>query len=86
MSQLKRLNFSIALLQEMHLDDKEHKKLRTEWVGQVFSTSCDKGKRGVAILCHRSLGFSLEEIHADKKGRHVMMVMRVRLYMLRLPF
>lgn len=37
MNQLKRLNCSIALLQETHLNDIEHKKLRREWIGQVFS-------------------------------------------------
>ena len=79
MNQLKRLNCSIALLQETHLNDIEHKKLRREWVGQVFSVSCEKGKkRGVAILCHRSLGFTLENTYKDKKGRYILVVGTIR--------
>ncbi len=47
-SQLKRLNCSIALLQETYLDDREHQKLKREWVGQIFSASYKNGKkRGV---------------------------------------
>lgn len=54
---------------------KEHKKLRRGWVGQVFSASCEHGKkRGVAILCHRSLDLVPETVHEDKKGRHIMVV------------
>lgn len=75
LSQLKKLNCSIALLQETHLDDKEHRKLRREWVGQVFSSSCKEGrKRGVAILVHRALGLTVEKTHADKEGRHILIV------------
>ena len=67
--QLRRHNCSVALLQETHLNDKEHKKLRKGWVGQVFSASCDNGKkRGVATLCHRSLCLVPEKVFEDKKG------------------
>ena len=75
LSQLKKLNCSIALLQETHLDDKEHRKLKREWVGQVFSSSCKEGrKRGVAILVHRALNFTVDKTHADKEGRHILIV------------
>ena len=52
MNQRKGLNCSIALLQETHLDDPEHKKLRREWVGQVFSASCEKGKKLFCVINH----------------------------------
>lgn len=45
LSQLKKLNCSIALLQETHLDEKEHLKLRREWVGQIFSSAYKEGKK-----------------------------------------
>uniref|UniRef100_A0A3P9JNS2 Endonuclease/exonuclease/phosphatase domain-containing protein n=1 Tax=Oryzias latipes TaxID=8090 RepID=A0A3P9JNS2_ORYLA len=75
-SQLKRLNCSIVLLQETHLDEKEHQKIKRDWVGQVVSSTCGEGKkkRGVAILCHRALGLTIEKTFTDKKGRYVMMV------------
>lgn len=74
-SQLKKLDCSVALLQETHLDDKEHKKLKREWIGQVFSASYDKGKkRGVAILCHKNVCFVPETIYDDGKGRVILVV------------
>ena len=67
---------SIALLQETHLSEGEHKKLRWEWVNQVYSASFGK-KRGVAILINKSLAFSLEKNIHDKMGRFVMVVGRI---------
>lgn len=65
----------MALLQETHLDDREHQKLKREWVGQIFSASYkNRKKRGVAILCHKSIGLIPDKIHADKEGRYVMVV------------
>lgn len=79
LTQLKRLNCSIAMLQETHLNETEHKKLRRAWVGQVYSSSCERGRqRGVDILCHRSLGFVLENKYEDKKGRYILAIGTIR--------
>lgn len=68
LSQLKKLQCSIALLQET-----EYKKLKREWVNKVFHASYGK-KRGVAILINKSLPFSAEKVVKDKMGRYVMVV------------
>lgn len=60
---------SIALLQETHLVEVECKKLKREWVNQVFHASYSK-KRGVVILIHKSLPFSV----VSDMGRYVMVV------------
>lgn len=39
LSYLKQHKVDIALLQETHLTDAEHSKLRIEWVGQVYFSS-----------------------------------------------
>lgn len=57
LSQLKKLECAIALIQETHLSESEHTKLKREWVNQVFHASYGK-KRGVAILISKSLPFS----------------------------
>ena len=44
-------------------------------MGQVYSASCENmKKRGVAILCHKSLGLISEKVIEDKNGRYVIVV------------
>uniref|UniRef100_A0A3Q0QX31 exodeoxyribonuclease III n=1 Tax=Amphilophus citrinellus TaxID=61819 RepID=A0A3Q0QX31_AMPCI len=69
---LKKENTKIALLSETHLTDSEHLKLRRTWVGQEFHSSYNSKSRGVAILIHRSLPFTLEKTMSDKDGRYVL--------------
>lgn len=68
---LKRENAQITLLQETHLTDLEHIKLRRSWVGQVFYSSFNSHSRGVAILVHKKLPFTLDEVIKDDEGRFV---------------
>lgn len=73
LSQLKKLHCSIAMIQETHMSEKEHLKLKREWVGQVFSSSFESSrKRGVAILVNKSVYFSHIQTITDKEGRYVM--------------
>lgn len=44
LSQLKKLQCLIALLKETHLTDIEHRKLKREWVDQVFMSHMAKGE------------------------------------------
>lgn len=69
---LKKDKIQIALLQETHLQDKEHLKLKREWVGQVFFSSYSSNSRGVAILIHRATPFSLLACKKDTEGRFVL--------------
>lgn len=65
---------SIAFIQETHLSNSEHKKLRREWVEVVYSASCKSGKkRGVAILINKSVYFTLKKEVIDD-GRYVLVV------------
>lgn len=73
LSQLKKLQCEIALVQETHLSENEHKKLKREWVNQVFHASYGK-KRGVAILISKSLPFTVEKVIKDDMGRYIMVV------------
>lgn len=75
LNQLKKLNCAIAMIQETHLSDREHMKLRREWVDQQYSSSFGNGrKRGVAILFNKSVYFCHEKTFADKEGRYVMVI------------
>lgn len=58
---LKKEKADIALLQETHLSSEEHKKLKRDWVGQVYFSSSSRNKRGTAILIHKNLPFIFKE-------------------------
>ena len=50
-NQLKKLH---CLIQETHLTEKEHLKLKREWVDQIYSSSFEnRRKRGVAIFINQ---------------------------------
>lgn len=53
-SSLKKEGVKIAFLQETHLKDTEHVKLKHEWVAQVFFSSFASNSQGVCILIHKS--------------------------------
>ena len=69
---LKKDKIQIALLQETHLDDEEHKKYCREWVGQIFFSSYSTSKRGVIILLHKNLPFTVTATFKDTEGRYVL--------------
>uniref|UniRef100_A0A8C5DIG8 Reverse transcriptase domain-containing protein n=1 Tax=Gouania willdenowi TaxID=441366 RepID=A0A8C5DIG8_GOUWI len=57
---------------ETHLNDEEHKKYRREWVGQIFFSSHSTNKRGVVILLHKNLPFTVTASFKDTEGRFVL--------------
>lgn len=61
----------MALLQETHLTDLEHLKLKRDWVGQIYYSSFNSKSRGVAILIHKNLTFTLDKVIQDTEGRYV---------------
>lgn len=65
--QLKQIKYDIAFLQETHLSDSEHEKLRKSWADKVYYSSHPSGrKKGVAILIHRQVN-SLQFIKIQKE-------------------
>lgn len=71
LTSLKKEGVKIAFLQETHLKDAEHVKLKREWVGQVFFSSFTSNSRGVCILIHKSLPFKAETCIQDVGGRYI---------------
>lgn len=67
----KKEGVKIAFLQETHLKDAEHIKLKREWVGQVFFSSFASNSQGVCILIHKSLPFKAETCIQDVGGRYI---------------
>jgi len=76
---LRKEKTQIALLSETHLNYLKHLKLRRSWVGQVYYSSYNTNSRGVAILIHRSLPFTLEKTIKDNDGRYILISAYLRL-------
>lgn len=65
---LKKEKVDIAFLQETHLSNEEHKKLKRDWVGQAYFSSFTSNKRGTVILIHKKLPFIFKEQYSDSEG------------------
>uniref|UniRef100_H3AAM9 exodeoxyribonuclease III n=1 Tax=Latimeria chalumnae TaxID=7897 RepID=H3AAM9_LATCH len=61
----------VALLQETHLTQIEHEKLRRGWVGKCFYSSYSSKARGVAILINKNSPFHLVSQSTDSNGRYI---------------
>lgn len=71
--QLKQTNCQIAFLQETHLSDAEHEKLKRSWADEVYFSFHPSGrKKGVSILIHRQVNFTLAKTHQDTEGRFIL--------------
>lgn len=66
-SYLKQHQIDIALLQETHLNDTEHLKLKQRGLNQVFFSSFTSRAR-VAILINKKIPFRMISTHKDKGG------------------
>ena len=65
----KRQQCDILLLQETHLTDTEHEKLKRDWVGTVLYNSYNSKSRGVAVLFHKKIGIKILKTNKDQEGR-----------------
>uniref|UniRef100_A0A3Q2NYL8 Reverse transcriptase/retrotransposon-derived protein RNase H-like domain-containing protein n=1 Tax=Fundulus heteroclitus TaxID=8078 RepID=A0A3Q2NYL8_FUNHE len=69
---LKKDEIQIAFLQETYLHDEEHKIYCRDWVGQIVFSSYSTNKRGVIILIHKKLPFTVTASYNDREGRCVL--------------
>lgn len=68
---LKHLNIDKAFLQEAHLRDRDQVKLRCPWVGDIFHSTFNSKARGVAILVHKKIQFTVSKTVSDKNGQYL---------------
>ena len=69
---LKRNRTDICLLQETHLNTKEHEKLGKIWGGQILFSSFSTSSRGVCILINKHFPFISEKVERDPGGRFIL--------------
>lgn len=66
-----QLGAHIMYLQETHLKNVDHVKLRKSWTGHIYHSSFDSKSRGVAILIHKSIPFVHLQTISDMHGSYV---------------
>lgn len=71
LTSFKKEGVEIALLQETHLKDQEHLKLKRDWVGQTFFSFYTSNSRGVCIMINKTLPFKLEPCVKDSSGWYI---------------
>lgn len=69
---LKSLKADILFLQETHIAVGQERKLRANWISQVYQAPFNSKARGVAILFRKGISFQLDSVTADPHGRYVM--------------
>jgi len=67
----------VTFLQETHSDVFLREKWKKFWKGELYCAHGNTNSKGVAILFHASLAVEVLDINEDKKGRYL--IMRVKL-------
>lgn len=68
---LQQLGARVIFLQETHLKNLDHLKLKKSWVGHIYHSSFSGRARGTAIILHKSVPFVLDQTIPDSNGRYI---------------
>ena len=74
LSHLKSLHTDFIFLQETHLKNDSHSRLRCRWIQQIYHSNFSIKARGVAILIRKGVPFKHTSTIADKDGRYLILV------------
>lgn len=70
-SYLKSIPADIIFLQETHIRNSEQRRLRCNWISQIFQSTFSSRARGVAILFRKSAPFKHISTVSDPNGRYL---------------
>lgn len=68
----KKEKIDVIMVQETHLTDSEHEKLKKFGYRNTYFSSFKQGRGGVAILISNSVNFEYISESRDKEGRYVL--------------
>lgn len=74
LTHLKSLASDIMFLQETHLNNSSHGRLRGKWIGEVYHLTFSSKARGAAILLRKGVPFLQKKTVADKDGRYIIVI------------
>lgn len=69
---LKSLHVDVIFLQETHLKNDSHGRLRCRWIQHIYHSNFSVKTCGTAILIHKRVPFKHLSTIADKDGRYVL--------------
>ncbi len=72
LSHLRQMQADVIFLQETHLKNDAHNKIRARWINQVFHSRFSAKARGVAIIISKNVTFLHKSTVADKEGRYIL--------------
>ena len=73
LGKIQRENAGVVFLQETHLSEPDHAKLKRRGFNQVFSASYKSGpRRGVSVMIADKFNFEVQFEIKDNEGRYVM--------------
>jgi exonuclease III len=70
-SYMKSIPADIIFLQETHISHSEQRRLRCNWISQVFQSTFSSSARVAAILFHKSAPFKHISTISDPIGRYL---------------
>ena len=77
-SHLKSLKSDIIFLQETHVTATQHRKLRANWISQVYQSPFTSKARGVAILFKKTVPFRFQASTTDPNGRFIIVTGHIK--------
>ena len=61
-------------LQETHLNNSSHGRLRARWIGETYHSNFSSKARGTAILIRKGIPFLQKKTISDKEGRYIIVI------------
>lgn len=74
LSHLSNLKGDVVFIQETHLKNSEHQRLKRSWVGQIFHSRFNAKARGTAILINKNTPLIVSDTIADSNGQHIIVI------------
>ncbi len=70
---LRKKNFSIYCLQDVHWDQKWENMIRSEWGYETYIAGYTSNSRGVAVLVNNNFDFKVRNIQRDQAGNWIVL-------------
>lgn len=64
----------MVFIQETHLKNSDHQRLKRNWVGQIFHSRFNAKARGTAILINKNTPLIVSDTIADPNGRYIIVI------------